>query len=39
MRTKLRVLLIAFAALALTLGLTACGGDDDGGGLSGGGSV
>ena len=32
MRTKLTVLLIAFAGLALTLGLAACGGDDVGGG-------
>jgi spermidine/putrescine transport system substrate-binding protein len=32
MRTKLTVLLIALAGLALTLGLAACGGDDVGGG-------
>jgi spermidine/putrescine transport system substrate-binding protein len=32
MRTKLRVLLIALAGLALTPGLAACGGDDVGGG-------
>jgi spermidine/putrescine transport system substrate-binding protein len=36
MLKNLRVLLIALAALALTLGLAACGGDDDGGLNSGG---